>query len=443
MLLLLEFPMTAEWNFDGLVGPTHNYSGLAFGNTASMKHIHAVSNPREAALQGLQKMHMLMEMGIPQAVLPPQKRPCLPILRQLGFTGSDEIILERAMKEAPRILSACSSAASMWTANAATVSPSSDSLDKRVHITPANLCSHFHRSIEAMQTYRIMNAIFANSDLFVVHASLPETDLFSDEGAANHTRLAFQHSSLGIQLFTYGRSANYQIKPSRFPARQTLESVQALARLHQLDSRRVVFAQQHPKAIDAGVFHNDVISVGNEAFFLVHEMAFVETQQIIDSLKRKADFELKVFEVKEKLLPLKEAVRTYLFNSQLVTLPDGAMALIAPKEAEKSPAVQHVIEEILCADNPVAHVHYVDLRESMQNGGGPACLRLRLVLTKEESDAINQNIVFTQTLYEKLRDWVRKYYRDRLHPKDLADIQLHQESCAALEELSALLALDL
>ncbi|MGA8031441.1 MAG: N-succinylarginine dihydrolase, partial [Casimicrobiaceae bacterium] len=43
-------------NFDGIPGPTHNYSGLAQGNLAAERNAQQVSNPREAALQGLEKM---------------------------------------------------------------------------------------------------------------------------------------------------------------------------------------------------------------------------------------------------------------------------------------------------------------------------------------------------------------------------------------------------
>ena len=110
-----------EVNFDGLVGPTHNYAGLALGNVASMRHGGLEANPREAALQGLAKMKSLMDAGYAQGVLPPQQRPDLGALRALGFSGSDERVLARAAGEAPQILRAVCSASSMWTANAATV----------------------------------------------------------------------------------------------------------------------------------------------------------------------------------------------------------------------------------------------------------------------------------------------------------------------------------
>ena len=130
-----------EVDFEGLVGPTHNYSGLSYGNVASMQNQASTSNPKKAALQGLEKMQYLSSIGIKQAILPPHERPHLPTLRALGYDGSDGYIVEMAYKEDPDLLYNCSSASAMWTANAATFSPSIDCVDKRAHFTAANLVS--------------------------------------------------------------------------------------------------------------------------------------------------------------------------------------------------------------------------------------------------------------------------------------------------------------
>ena len=94
-----------EVNFDGLVGLTHHYAGLSFGNEASTRHRFQVSNPRLAAKQGLLKMKKLADAGFPQAVIPPHERPFIPVLRQLGFSGSDEQVLEKVARQAPHWLS--------------------------------------------------------------------------------------------------------------------------------------------------------------------------------------------------------------------------------------------------------------------------------------------------------------------------------------------------
>lgn len=439
-------PHAHEVNLDGLVGPTHHYGGLSYGNVASMEYAENVSNPRAAALEGLAKMRLLAHLGVKQIVLPPQPRPSMDTLRALGFGGSDAEILKRADRDSPALLAACSSASSMWAANSATVSPSADSEDGRVHITPANLVHNLHRAIEPPFTSRVLKAIFPDERLFVHHSPLPATATLSDEGSANHTRLAPHHRMPGLELFAYGRKAfdRTASSPARFPPRQTLEACQIIARIHRLNLDRVIFAQQHPDAIDAGVFHNDVISVGNENLFFYHERAFVNTSAVVDQMRHMAEklgLELHLLKVPDQQLPLHEAVRSYLFNSQIVTLPSGKMALLAPAECEAIAATKALLDNILAMDNPISEVHYVNLKQSMCNGGGPACLRLRLVLTEEELEATNASVFLTDQLYEELVTWIETFYRDRLTLKDLGDPLLLEESTRALDALSRILRL--
>ena len=276
--------MTREYNFDGLVGPTHNYAGLAYGNQASMLNRSAVSNPKAAALQGLNKMKFLYRLGVPQCLIPPQERPNIPGLRTYGFDGSDKDVLAQAYKDAPRLLAAQCSASSMWTANAATVSPSVDCADGRVHITPANLIFNGHRAIEAPRTSTILKKALSGR-AFIHHNSLEATANFSDEGAANHLRLTPAHSIKGIEIFVYGRSGLEQEQSLRFPTRQALEASQANAGNHSLDTNFIIFARQHPAAIEAGVFHNDVISMSNENVLILHEQAFENQHSVIHKIR--------------------------------------------------------------------------------------------------------------------------------------------------------------
>ena len=194
-----------EFNFDGLVGPSHNYAGLSFGNVASFSNVKSASNPKEAALQGLAKMRALAARGFAQAVMPPQARPNFRLLRSIGFTGTDADVLARAYRESPVILACAYSASPMWTANAATVSPSADTIDGRVHFTAANLNNKLHRAMEHQQASRTLRAIFADPAHFAVHDALPATPAFGDEGAANHTRFSATHGDRGVELFVYGR----------------------------------------------------------------------------------------------------------------------------------------------------------------------------------------------------------------------------------------------
>ena len=441
----------SEVNFDGLVGPTHNYAGLSHGNVASMSHRGATSNPREAALQGLAKMKFLADLGVPQAVLPPHERPSLETLRTLGFTGSDHAILSAAAQQAPELLTACSSASSMWVANAATVTPSADAADGRVHFTPANLTAKFHRSIEPPQTGRTLRAIFRDETRFAIHGPIPGGQALGDEGAANHTRLAPSHSRRGLHFFVYGHRAfgagPVTAWPRKFPARQSFEAFDAIRRRHRLTDKSVVFAQQHPAAIDAGVFHNDVISVGNENVFLYHECAFVQTPAVIRELSRRyaalqRGAELITLEVPRARVPLADAVSSYLFNSQLVSLKRGRMALIAPTNCAETPSVKAFIHDLLARrHSPLREVHYFDLKQSMHNGGGPACLRLRVVLTQPELAALPPRVLLTAATYAALTAWVKKHYRDKLAAADLADSLLLEEARRALDELTQLLGL--
>jgi succinylarginine dihydrolase len=435
-----------EVNFDGLVGPTHNYGGLSYGNVASQSNSQQGSNPREAALQGLAKMKALMEMGFVQGVLAPQARPDVDALRQLGFAGSDAEVIRQAAKDAMPLLVASCSASSMWVANAATVSPSADTADGRVHFTAANLNCKFHRSLEHPTTSRVLAAMFADPERFAHHAALPAVAQFGDEGAANHTRFCRDYGEPGVEFFVYGRSAfdSRYPAPQVYPARQTLEASQAVARLHGLSEAGVVFAQQNPAVIDQGVFHNDVIAVGNGELLFHHQDAFLDTEALLDQLGYKLAARggrLQAICVPREQVSVEDAVRSYLFNSQLLTRADGSMLLIVPEECRAHPRVWPYLQSLVGQGSGIAEVQVFDLKQSMRNGGGPACLRLRVALNERELAAVNPGVIMTSALNDRLVAWVDEHYRDRLTDSDLADPQLLDESRTALDELTQILKL--
>lgn len=432
-----------EINADGIPGPTHSYGGLSHGNYASQGNKGEVSSPRQAVKQGLKKMKLLADWGIPQFVLPPHERPDIPFLRGLGFAGPDAEVWTRAWKAYPPAAWAASSSSAMWAANAAMIAPSADTADGRLHATPANLITMLHRSIEAPQTQRSLKALMSDEARFAVHDPLHFHNSLSDEGAANHVRLCADHGSKGVHLFVYGRD-DQALWTGHNPARQTLAACHAIASLHQLDFKRVVFARQSKAAIEAGAFHNDVVCVGTCDTLFFHEQAFEDKATVIADIKRAAEglFEPQFVEVAAKDLSLADAVKSYLFNSQLLVVQEQAgLTLLAPMESHDTPAAKAVCDGLLSGNGPIRRVEFVDVRQSMRNGGGPACLRLRIVMTTDELAAANPKMRLDNHLFATLNDWADVHYRDSLTPADLPDQALIDESRRALDALTEILGL--
>ena len=430
-----------EANCDGLVGPTHSYVGLSPGNIASQTNAGEISKPRAAVLEGLSKMRRLADWGLPQFVLPPHERPDLALLRAIGFSGSDAQVLEKAWKDAPALASAACSASPMWAANAATVTPSADTADGRVHFTPANLLTNLHRSLEGEQTTRSLRRLFPDEARFAVHDPLPAHAHFADEGAANHVRLCGEHGAPGVNLFVWGREA-WERWDGRFPARQTKEAFEAVERRH--GAARSVFARQGRAAINGGAFHNDVVCVGTRECLLFHESAFEDRPAMEADVRRAAEshFEPAFVEISAADLPLEDLVKSYLFNSQLLVVPgEDRLVLLAPGETRDNPRAHAVAQALASSNGAIGRVEYVDVRQSMRNGGGPACLRLRVVLTESELAATNPAQRFDAVLHDRLNTWAERHYRDSLAPADLADPALITEVREALDVLTGILGL--
>ena len=425
-----------EVNFDGLIGPSHNYGGMSEGNLASARNEGDVSNPREAAIQGLEKMRLLVCAGLKQGVLPPLPRPNFDLLVSAGFTGSDADIIEAAARTHPQLLKAAYSASSMWAANAATVSPSADASDGRLHLTSANLSTMLHRSIEHPDTTATLISIFGDTGRFGIHAALPAHADFADEGAANHIRLCADHGAPGVEVFVYGREAGESTVG--FPARQTRLATESIARAHTLAPERSIFARQARAAIDAGAFHNDVVCVGSLDTLFYHELAFEETDAVLSAIRKAGEglFELKTVMVPEAEVPIGDAITSYLFNSQLLKWPgEDRLVLLAPLETQETESTRAFCEKMVEGNGPIGRVQYVDVRQSMRNGGGPACLRLRVVMTDEELAACNQGVLLDEDKIDQLQDIVARTYRDKLVAADLADPAFAIECQTAREAL--------
>ncbi|MDT0575388.1 N-succinylarginine dihydrolase [Croceicoccus sp. F390] len=416
-------------NFDGIVGPSHNYAGLSLGNVAATSHKGNMSYPRAAALQGLAKMRHNLQLGLKQGFFVPLARPDCSFLAAMGLGNNAETLVDRSGAERA-LVAAAWSASAMWTANAATVSPAPDTADRRCHLTVANLITMPHRAVEWRDTLRQLELAFGNRDHFAVHAPIPPS--FGDEGAANHMRMATYHASAGIEIFVYGRQGG------RFPARQHEQASRAVARLHRLDPARTLFVEQQPAAIEAGAFHNDVVAVANGDVLFCHEQAFVQAEELYAAIRRLLPG-AHIITVPAASISLADAVASYLFNAQLVTLPAGGMALIVPDEAWQSPNVRRWLDDMLATNGPIRQVLPVDVRQSMANGGGPACLRLRVECDPVHVDA---RFLLDESKADQMEAVIARTWPEQIAPDQIGTQALHNSVVSARRELLTALDLD-
>ncbi len=426
-----------EAQVDRIVGPTHHFGGLGVGNLASMEHAGQISNPQAAALQGLEKMRTVATLGAPQLILPPQPRPDLEFLRALGFGGTDTDVLRRAYNEAPQLLSAAASCSAMWTANAATVTPGVDSGDQVTRLTVANLHASIHRAIESEQTWNDLQAL---SKLWRIHRPVPGGAAMRDEGAANHMRLGSPRNEPGLNIFVFGDG---DPRPITHWPRQSRSAYEAIARRHELSPEDVFFIKQHPAAIDAGAFHNDVVAMSHQHVLIHHEFAFSENESTFQRLglrfQQLTGAKLVHVVVSEKDLSLADAVRTYLFNSQIVSRPNAPEqppVIICAAQVESHSGARSLVQS-WCEAGIFDEVHFVNLDQSMLGGGGPACLRLRVPLPEEVVNSMDATVMWSPSLDAELRELIRKHYVSELRLEDLARIEFYRDACRAHDHIAA------
>lgn len=391
--------MLREINFDGIVGPSHNYAGLSLGNLAATRHAGDTAFPREAALQGIAKMRHNLRLGLAQGFFLPLPRPNRAFLHDMCANGEFD----------PALTAMAWSASSMWTANAATVSPAPDTADGRCHLTVANLVTMPHRSIEWPDTLRQLRIAFADQTHFAVHGPVPPT--FGDEGAANHMRMGASHAEAGVEIFIYGRPGG------KFPARQHEQAFRAIARRHGLNPGRCIFAEQAPEAIAAGAFHNDVVAVANEDVLFCHQQAFADKDALYAAIREKLPM-AKIVEVPASAVSLADAISSYLFNAQLVTLPEGVQALIVPTEAWDNAPVRAFLDAMVAGNGPIRKVLPVDVRQSMANGGGPACLRLRVVA---DPATVDPRFMLDEARADLLEGVIARHWPERISSAEIGN----------------------
>ena len=319
----------------------------------------------------------------------------------------------------PHIRAAAFSASAMWAANAATVSPAPDTADGRCHLSAANLLTMAHRSHEWVGTQAQLKLAFADTQHFAVHGPVPPP--YGDEGAANFMRLCPSHGEIGLEIFVYGKAGG------PFPARQHIESSKAIARAHGLSHDHTLFIQQSEAAIAAGAFHNDVVAVANERVLFTHEQAFEEPEAAYAAIRDRMP-EAEIVIVPTDRVSLADAVQSYLFNAQLVTLPSGEMALILPTEAQENANVWGWLQEHVAGNGPIRKLVPVDVRQSMANGGGPACLRLRVVA---DPVTVDPRFMADEAKLDRMAEVIATHWPESIKPDQLGDSALVAQVQAA------------
>ena len=401
---------------DTIIGPTYHYGGLALGNTHSLDHKHVVANPKKAALQGLSKMKLLRDHGISQYVLPAYVRDYKGLVQgYYNNQGDFEDNLKRLYDENLDIFSSFFSASSAWLANAWTMTPSIDSSDGRYHVSPASLNACFHRQLDVKQTIAILTNRLCSKTYITCHHPSP----FFDEGAANMIRLSA--GGKGLYLFVSGSSDT-----KRFKSRHDKRSWQRLVSQHQLDPDYVIYLTQHPDAIDAGVFHNDVISFGVDDLLVVHENAFVDQPNYCDTILERYfscfGTDLTLIQIPDSILPLKDAVNSYFFNSQLVRKDDNRYLLLVPSRCKGLPVMDYFVSIVAKKWESQLEIMVCDVEESIKNGGGPACLRNSMDVYDDPKLIFDDRYLFTLEKYDDFVRLVNQYYPSSLELNDFLSV---------------------
>ena len=168
-----------------------------------------------------------------------------------------------------------------------------------------------------------------------------------------------------------------------------------------------------------------------------HEQAFADKEGFYADLRRLLP-EVEIVEVPADLVSLEDAVKSYLFNAQLVTLPEGGMALILPEEARETPRVWAWLEAMAAGNGPIRRLAIVDVRQSMANGGGPACLRLRVVA---DPATVDPRFLADEAKLDAVAAVIAEIWPETIAPCDLADPSLWARAAEARIALLDLLDL--
>lgn len=372
---------------DCMPGPTSHFGGHSIGNIASMTSKNMPSNPKKAAIEWLDKVSLVQSLGAKQIVLPPHRRP---LIHHANHPRLENL-----------------SSGFIWMANAGHFIPATDTTLHAHQFIPANMKSGHHRKNEHRFHAYWIKQILKNINHHI-HSPLRACD----EGAANAIRLWKNNQSIFILVHGHPKTA--------FPSRQSKDSFNELQSLVKL--KNLIILQQKSKAIDHGVFHNDVISFGFKNVLFCHEHSFEDQKNQLYQLNQlflnTTKSKLHIIQINEQDLPLTECIDTYLFNSQVILI-NNKITLLSPKAAKRNEKSFKIIQEWI-ANDYIHDVKFIDINSSLMNGGGPACLRLCIYLLDSEIHAIPRQFWLTSKKINELKQIIETKYPSSL---DLSDIQ--------------------
>ena len=257
-----------EINFDGIVGPSHNYAGLSLGNLASARNAGDVSYPRAAALQGLAKMRSNLALGLVQGLFVPLPRPATALARRAGHdiergrTGDRRQCHERIGDVGGQ----CSDRQPRAGHRRRPLPPHRRQSEDDAAPQP-RMARHAGATATGVRGATHLRSM----PRFRAHSATRARPITCDWRR--------DHGEPGVEIFVYG------VGGGPFPARQHVEASKAVARLHRLDPERTFFAAQSEEAIAAGAFHNDVVAVANERVLFAHEQAFADKAAIVELVR--------------------------------------------------------------------------------------------------------------------------------------------------------------
>jgi succinylarginine dihydrolase len=148
-----------------------------------------------------------------------------------------------------------------------------------------------------------------------------------------------------------------------------------------------------------------------------HEKAFADRDRVASECERLFP-DVQLVEVPASEVPVADAVSSYLFNAQLVSPPDGETTLIVPSEARETASVWSWLQRHVAGNGPIRNLVVVDVRQSLANGGGPACLRLRVAA---DPATVDPRFLVDEAKLDRIAAVIEQSWPAEIHSSELQD----------------------